>query len=217
MTDKQNMRLALLILQHGDLEKAKAAEAFVVGNDEAQAESSQLSDSIYLVKADGSCELFNGKNEKTGWVGVAVKLGSKAVTVALHDAADGDDITLTTADDKTGWDGYKDTYLDATADWDGQGNTKHLQEIGLNAAIVLQPGQYIPSVGEMKLVQLFRKELNEALAYIGADEIADKWYWTSTEYSANNAWFLYLSIGIMDYLTKASYKYRVRPVSAFIS
>ena len=35
MTDKQNMRLALLILQHGDLEKAKAAEAFVVGNDEA--------------------------------------------------------------------------------------------------------------------------------------------------------------------------------------
>ena len=69
----------------------------------------------------------------------------------------------------------------------------------------------------MKLVQLFRKELNEALAYIGADEIADEWYWTSTESSANYAWLLNLNSGTMNGTTKASGKFRVRPVSAFIS
>lgn len=216
MTEKETMRMALLLMQHGDVEKAKAAEAFVCEKPAAQQNTGQLADGIYLVPKKGTPILFTGQ-QASDIIGVAVKMGSKAVTVALHDAAGGEDITLTSAEDKTGYDGYKDNCLDATADWDGQGNTKHLQKIRLNPAIKLEPGQYIPAVGEMKFIQLFRKELNEALEKVGGDKITDDWYWTSTELSATYAWYLNLNLGYIGNLTKASYSGRVRPVSAFIS
>ena len=61
------------------------------------------------------------------------------------------------------------------------------------------------------------KGLNEILEQIGGEPIADDWFWTSTEYSATNAWLLYLSSGGAFYTTKASYTFRVRAVSAFIA
>jgi hypothetical protein len=215
MTEKESMRMALLLLQRGNVEKAKEAEAFVCGGN--QASDDKHGDGIYLVVKDGAPILFTGSEKADNCVGVAVKMGSRAVTVALHDAADGEDVTLTAADDKTDWDGYKDSCLEATADWAGVANTEHLRKIGLNPAIVLEPGQYIPSMGEMKLIQLFRKELNEALRSVGGDELPGEWYWTSTEYSATYAWRLGLGYGTMGNGTKASFRYRVRPVSAFIS
>ena len=62
----------------------------------------------------------------------------------------------------------------------------------------------------------FRKELNQALAELGGDELSG-WYWTSTEYSATSAWNLYLSNGAVYNGTKAGYRLRVRAVSAFIA
>lgn len=139
-----------------------------------------------------------------------------AVAVALTDAAGGKDITLTTNGDTTAYDGYIPEYIDAVADWNGKANTDHLREIGLNPAINLKDGEYIPSVGEMYLIYTYRKEINAALRHVGGQEIPGKWYWTSTEGSAATAWNLNLNDGGLDaWHTKASDKGRVRPVSAF--
>lgn len=179
-------------------------------------------DGIYLVFGGQSPVIFQKytpgtvtENMKERCTGVAVKLGGKSICVSLFDMARGEEITLTAGKDNTGWDGYKDNTLDAGADWDGEGNTRHLKAVGLNPEITLLDGQFIASVAQWRFICLFRKELNQALAELGGDELAG-WYWTSTEYSASYAWFLFLSSGGMDGHTKASTRGRVRAVSAFI-
>jgi hypothetical protein len=136
----------------------------------------------------------------------------------LHDQANGEDITLTTKKGSESYKGYLDNYLDAVADWDGKTNTEHLKQIGLNKDITLSDNEYIPALGEMLFVFLNRKAINEALEAIGGMPIDGVWYWTSTEGSATNAWYLNLSNGLAgSFTTKASYTSRVRAVSAFIA
>lgn len=180
-------------------------------------------DGIYLVFGSQSPVIYEKyvpgtvtENMKERCTGVAVKLGGKSICISLYNMADGEEITLTAGKDTTDWDGYKDKTLDAGADWDGEGNTRHLKAVGLNPEITLLDGQFIPSVAQWRFICLFRKELNQALAELGGDELSG-WYWTSTEYSATNAWLLSLSYGSMNYGTKASDRGRVRAVSAFIS
>ena len=135
--------------------------------------------------------------------------------MALHDQANSEDITLTAKKDETAYDGYIDNYLDAVADWDGKANTEHLKQIGLNKDITLSDNEYIPALGEMLFVFLNRKAINEALEAVGGTPIDGVWYWTSTEYSATNAWGLYLNGLVNTYGSKASCTFRVRAVSAF--
>lgn len=122
--------------------------------------------------------------------GVGVKWGSHHVVVALHDMANGEEITLTSNEDKTnGSSYYRKTYEDAASDMNGEKNTNHLKEIGLNENIKLKDGWYIPSMGEMLFIHLNKKKINAALKYVGGTPIADDWYWTSTEYSQTGAWY----------------------------
>ena len=179
-------------------------------------------DGIYLVFGGQSPVIFQKyvpgtvtENMKERCTGVAVKLGCKSICISLYNMADGEEITLTDGKDTTGWDGYKDNTLDAGADWDGKGNTEHLKAVGLNPEITLLDGQFIPSVAQWRFICLFRKELNQALAEVGGDELSG-WYWTSTESSATTAWGLYRGSGSMNYYPKASRRGRVRAVSAFI-
>ena len=77
---------------------------------------------------------------------------------------------------------------------------------------------WLPSMGEMLMIYANMTKINYALTLIeGATQLQEDAYWTSTEYSATHAWLLNLGNGTMYYTTKASYAYRVRPVSAFIS
>lgn len=179
-------------------------------------------DGIYLVFGGQSPVIFQKyvpgtvtENMRERCTGVAVKLGGKSICISLYNMANSEEITLTAGKDTTGWDGYKDNTLDAGADWDGEGNTRHLKAVGLNPEITLLDGQFIPSVAQWRFICLFRKELNQALAELGGDELSG-WYWTSTESSASHAWLLTLSSGGMIGSAKASYRYRVRAVSAFI-
>lgn len=177
-------------------------------------------DGVYLVTRDGRADKFTGTNIildcDNPVIGIGVKQGDRGVIVALKDAADGRDATLTTREDTTDYDGYIPEYIDAVADWNGKANTAHLREIGLNPAIALNDDQYIPSVGEMYLIYTHRREINAALRHVGGEEIGALWYWTSTEGSAAYAWYLNLSDGSLGtWDTKASGEGRVRPVSAF--
>ena len=180
-------------------------------------------DGIYLVFGGQSPVIYEKyvpgtvtEEMKERCTGVAVKLGCKSICVSLYNMADDEEITLTAGKDTTYWDGYKDNTLDAGADWDGEGNTRHLKAVGINPEITLLDGQFIPSVAQWRFICLFRKELNQALAELGGDELSG-WYWTSTEYSATYAWNLNLSNGFVTSSPKASSRNRVRAVSAFIS
>ena len=77
---------------------------------------------------------------------------------------------------------------------------------------------WLPSLGEMFMIYANMTKINYALSLItGATQLAETWYWTSTEYSASVAWYLYLTNGNMGNGAKASLRGRVRAVSAFIS
>ena len=77
---------------------------------------------------------------------------------------------------------------------------------------------WLPSLGEMFMIYANMQKINYCLSLInGATQLAETWYWTSTESSATLAWHLSLSDGdASGWYTKASDTGRVRPVSAFI-
>lgn len=222
MSEKSSLKMQLLQQMGNDIEKAKAAYQWL--NEDQDVDTPQVSaaieskpDGIYLVSEDGSVILFGPewKKPESPVKYIGVKWGSRSLAVALHDQANGEDITLTAKKDETDYNGYIDTYLDAVANWTGKANTEHLKQIGLNKEISLAENEYIPSLGEMLFVFLNRKAINEALEAVGGTPIDGVWYWTSTECSATTAWYLSLNSGHVGGTTKASNAGRVRAVSAF--
>ena len=227
LSDVQQFRYELL-QWCGNVEDAEKANTFVMGKDEkpvqAQLPKSGMEDGIYLVHADGKATLFELEytkedNMDSEIVAIGLKMGGFGIKIALHDEANGDGITLTTkanSELKADQDYYIDKYDDAVADIDGARNTNHLRNI-LNPQIKLADDWYIPSLGELYRIFINKKAINAALEFAKGDKLQDRWYWTSTELSATNAWYLYLGVGSTSYWnTKASNAGRVRAVSAFI-
>lgn len=227
LSDVQQFRYELL-QWCGNVEDAEKANTFVMGNDEkpvqAQLPKSGMEDGIYLVHADSKATLFEleytkDDNMDSEVVAIGLKMGSFGIKIALHDEANGGGITLTTKSNselKADQDYYIDKYDDAVADMDGARNTNHLRNI-LNPQIKLADDWYIPSLGELYRIFINKKAINAALEFAKGDKLQDRWYWTSTELSATNAWSLYLYGGsTINWGTKASSTYRVRAVSAFI-
>ena len=76
---------------------------------------------------------------------------------------------------------------------------------------------WLPSMGEMSMIWSNFDKINYALSKIsGATLLQANRYWTSTQRSASNAWYLGLGVGTMGYDWKFS-QGRVRPVSAFLN
>lgn len=227
LSDVQQFRYELL-QWCGNVEDAEKANTFVMGKDEkpvqAQLPKSGMEDGIYLVHADGKATLFEleytkDDNMDSEVVAIGLKMGSFGIKIALHDEANGDGITLTTksnSDLKADQDYYIDKYDDAVADMDGARNTNHLRNI-LNPQIKLADDWYIPSLGELYRIFINKKAINAALEFAKGDKLQDRWYWTSTEFSATGAWGLCLGDGLAGHwYTKASNTFRVGAVSAFI-
>lgn len=75
---------------------------------------------------------------------------------------------------------------------------------------------WLPSLGELAMIWANFDKINYALSKInGATQLQKAWYWSSTQYSAGGAWYLYLGDGYVCYGSKF-YQGRVRPVSAFL-
>lgn len=76
---------------------------------------------------------------------------------------------------------------------------------------------WLPSLGELMMIYANMRKINYALSLInGATQLAETWYWSSTEFSAAYAWSLGLTSGGAYITTKAAGQPRVRPVSAFL-
>ena len=219
INDAMQIRITLLKETGYNVETAQKCWDFVRGSDEAKKQepaSDRLADGVYIIDRKGNAVRYDGESTEsvndTAYIGIVQ--GSHSVAIALQDVSE-DEITLTTGKDD-GKGRYIDNYLDAVQDWNGRQNTKHLQAVGLNPAIQLKDGEYIPTLAELYLICLNRKTINAAMRFVGGQELAEDWYWGSTESSATNAWYLYLSNGSAFSYTKATGTYRVRPVSAFL-
>lgn len=91
------------------------------------------------------------------------------------------------------------------------------QRVNANGKGLTAGKWWLPSMGEQMMIYANLRKINYALSLIeGATQIAETWYWTSTEYGATHAWGLYLNIGSAYGTTKAAGKGRVRAVSAFM-
>lgn len=224
MTENQKIKMELLkqFAINGEpktIEVCRQMYKFMV-EDEGQAPASkpdtkQLKDGVYIIRENGFAVKFIGDKTVAGKAAyIGIVQGSHSVAIALQDVSE-NEITLTSKKDD-GKGHCIDSYMNAVQDWRGKQNTGHLQAVGLNPAIQLRDGEYIPTLAELYLICLNRKTINAAMRFVGGQELAG-WYWSSTEYSATNAWYLYLDLGGAYDYHKATSTSRVRPVSAFIS
>lgn len=219
LTEKQNLRYDLLKANSYDVKNSKACYDFVTGNetvDPPEAKTANgLVDGIYLMQSDGMAILFTGQNlsdtEKSLCTGIGIKQGDKSLVVALVDAYE-EDTELTK---EKGGSGFITNYHKAVADWDGKGNTERIGK-NLHPNIKLNTNEFVPSLGQLYFILLHFDAINEALEAVGGKVLRDDWYWSSTEYSATNAWYLLLGNGNANGITKAASLLRVRAVSAFL-
>lgn len=149
------------------------------------------------------------KDGKEGCTGIGIKFGGKSLVLALTDISD-DDVELTT---QQGGTRFITDYHRAAEDMDGKTATDDIRDI-LNMGI--SDDEYIPSLGELYFMLAHFTQINAALEAVGGEPLRNDWYWSSTQYSATNAWYLHLGNGNASNYTKATHQIRVRPVSAFL-
>ena len=228
MTEKQKLRMFLLLQNECNLAKAKEAYEFVIGNDVedvpvvTDTESDRKSnvsvprkDGVYLRYSDGHEEWFDGKNKKEDVIGIAVHLGERHTCIAKFDVEDdeGDNefplLKNNGSDTEEDKKAFVTNYFDAYSDLDGKKHTESLMRRGCK--IPLAENQYIPSQGEWLLVLMFFKKVQEALDYACGEMLKDDWYWSSTEYSSLYAWSVIVSNGGIGNFYGKTNAFKVRP------
>lgn len=212
LTNEQMLRYFIFKDCGFDEERAKKSYDFVMGNEpEPQPESkptTELADGIYLMYGK-DVVMFTGQEVSAqGCTGVGVKFGGKSLVLALTDISH-TDVELTT---QKGGTRFITDYHRAAEDMDGKTATDDIRGL-LNMGIA--DDEYIPSLGELYFILAHFTQINAALEAVGGEPLYNCWYWSSTQYSATNAWYLYFNYGSAGIGTKDRYQYRVRPVSAF--
>lgn len=204
LTEIQKLKMSIVANLNFDVEKAKQVFNFVIGNEPVQVAPMQQfwSDGVYYVLKGGHLATTDDPDTIAEQViGVAVKMGDKIATVALHDAADGEEIALTTDTPCGSEKFFHSDFFEAITDWDGEGNTKDYGNF-LNPKIALDEGQYIPSLAQLHLILLNINEVNQALEAVGGTPMKKNWYWSSTEYSAGNSWYVHFYSGYSNGYSK---------------
>ena len=168
---------------------------------------------IYLIYADGHNEPYTGANDKEDVTYIGVAFRGVRFAVALTESAD--DVQLLGDDTKaTKRDSYNSRECDALYDFDSATNTARLLEDNPQLVDCLKAGEAIPALGVLVIMCYLRKGINRALEYVGGDQLRDYWYWSSTEYSECNAWYVNFGSGFVNYYGKY-YGSAVRAVAAF--
>ena len=118
----------------------------------------------------------------------------------------------------------------AIADWQGKNNTRVVLEyckangkscpafeyVNSYKTEGTQAGDwYLPALGELNAIYGNKDILNIALGQIGGTELGTGDYWSSSEYSRNDAWMLYFNKGYVGDYGKGYNNHHVRPVLAF--
>ena len=106
-------------------------------------------------------------------------------------------------------------YNNALSDFNGLSNTQVLVGLGsdyvaANAAWNYSDGAsniqwYLPSAGELGFLVARFKAINSTISMLSGVALPSSNFWSSTEYSSNNAYLVSTNIGYVDYFSKGSY------------
>ena len=75
-------------------------------------------------------------------------------------------------------------------------------------------GRTLASKAELMVCYYFKDAINKIAEEAGFPELLDDWTWSSTEYSANGAWYVYFNSGYVGNGTKYTTTFVVRPAAA---
>lgn len=147
-------------------------------------------DGIYIATKSGNCwkeEYFSECKEEA--VGIAIVKGSHRIIVNKN----GSDKELPLLDsDKVSGLKIHSTYRECVKDFNGYDNTEALLALGSPAAEFckkLGKQWYIPSGGEMDMMDEYCDDLDRMLPMIGGTPLSKGWHWSSTRYS-NKSYFV---------------------------
>ena len=218
LTPEQKQRY-LLFKEFSD--NAQSAYDFVLGSNMNQTtlapitvnSEDQLADGVYFCLKSGDIIPFNTQTKVDNVAFIGIVVGGNRFGVTLHDKGefalyqDYDDCPET-ADYYTRCNGKS-----CHEDPDFMAATKRIQKIGTD--IPLEDGEYIPCIRQWDCMGMFKSQLQAALKAAGGDPISeDDWYWSASETSQSNAWYVYFSNGHAGTNTKYT-SGRVRAVVAF--
>lgn len=171
-------------------------------------------DGIYIATKSGNCwkeEYFSECKEET--VGIAIVKGSHRIIVSKN----GSDKELPLLDsDKVSGLKIHSTYRECVKDFNGYDNTEALLALGSPAAEFckkLGKQWYIPSGGEMDMMDEYGDDLDRMLPMIGGTPLSKDWHWSSTRYLNKSYFVLSWDSGYRSNLIQYYY-YWVRAVSA---
>ena len=211
MEDEQKLNLLRLAINNAsDFEEAKSYASFIIGDGNTITTCAPRADNsegrIKVVIEDGVYIVTKGLPPVPfGAVGVGQNLENFDVMVSYHgnnwivakEDLKGDELLLFSSyshPEKTS-SSYK-RQIEALNDFDMESCTKRLRNVGI--AFDLDADLYIPTVGQLAAMFLFRKELNEALELIGGTSMKEGVYWSSSEGNARGSWVVNFGSGYVD-------------------
>lgn len=213
MTEEQRLRF-ILLMKAESVEKAQEYYNFIMSGESKYAKvgpiRERMEDGVYLIYSD-RYEKFNGNNDKSGVKYVGIVHDGHSIAVGLNELGE-HRLPVKDGLEEDDWQYVKGDVF-AMNDFNGKANTEHLKRHG-DFDFELKDGEWLPSIGELAMIVLFKDEVNKALEYVGGDEFLSDYYWSSTEYNAYNAWYIYFSNANLNGNYKANY-HRCRPVAAF--
>ncbi len=214
MTEEQRLRF-ILLMKAENVDKARESYDFIMDDEKCETKVGPLREAmeegVYLIYADHRHEKFNGNNEKSGVKYIGIVHNGHSIAVGLNDLGE-HRLPYNSDLEKDDWKYVKGDVF-AMNDFDGEANTEHLKRHG-EFNFNLNDGEWLPSIGELAMIALYKDEVNEALEYVGGDKFLDDYYWSSTEYNAYGAWFINFSNANLNSIGKA-FNSRCRPVAAF--
>lgn len=212
MEEKQKLNLLRLSVDNaGSFGEAKAYASFICGfkepfetrtpsDDEEEGCKHEyiepiIEDGVYLVE-DGFIpvrfeDVFRVHNPKK--CNVMVSYHGHKWVVAKEDLK-GDELSLlSVGSDPEDTSSFYKHEIEALNDFDMKSCTDHLRKAGI--AFELDADLYIPTVGQLAAMYLFRKELNKALELVGGTPMKGEIYWSSSEFSAGGSWYVNFNAG----------------------
>ena len=173
----------------------------------AQQSAGEVADGVVIVEG-GKILVVAPTDEAMHWSSAAVSGGGTTTSDRVTAMNDWNGKTNTAA---------QITHAECSSNAYAPGFCHQYSRVNANGKGLTAGKWWLPSLGEMMMIYANMTKINYALSLIsGATPLQETAYWTSTEYSATNAWYLGLDYGYASSTTKASHANRVRPVSAFI-
>ena len=204
-------------------------------NDEltTKADTAFVPDGVYILHETLGVRTVDGWNPKNndGVVGILLIEDEHKIVVALEDSPE--DLPWSNEGGLINQPIEElEDLEDAESDFNGEMYCRKLDSPDFPAAYYCKTynkgnrSWYLPSSGELWLIYNHFEEIQNALFLVGGQEFVTEWdfrgrylpeYWSSTEHCATHTLSLDLNDGILDWGRKVSDRYKVRPISKFIT